>query len=378
VLKRFTAHGLVLSLAIGLSIGGLSLPIEAANFLSPQLTSDKPEISVNFSSVSYSNILPVGQIINDSWRQAPQHDADYGFTQNKASLSYRSGHFEWSLNERYDYFIDSNPTTAAIYFLEHNDQQLPANQTYALNLDVLNLQSTGVSVGYLWNNQQFSGKVTVGLWYVDGLRDSYIEADLSTDQNSEISGDVEFNEHYSGSNILKRPNKNSWSTNGWGANVDLDLAWLVNENLTLKLNVDDLFSRFTIDNLGYSEGRATTNNSFINNDGFQSFLPHFRGLEIAKDHHIKIPTTTTLGAVYQGNSFSYIIHAKRQARINFVDLGIGFDLTSSQVTLLIDVKRFTPTIEFRSNSWDLSLTTDRLDAYQAFQFNLNIGYRWQL
>jgi len=360
---------------VGLALSG---SIEASNYLSPSDTSKRHEVAIEFSSSSYSNILPVGHLINDSWRQQPQSDASSGFTQNRFSLSYRTNHWQWSVNKRLDYFIESNSATAAVYYNDQNDQTLAPNQDYDLVLDILSLQSTGVSLGYLWNNQQISTKITVGLWSVDSLRDSYIAANLQTDQASELNGDVSFYDHYTDTNILKRPNDNSWETGGWGANVDLDVQWQASKNLQLNLAVKDLFSRFMIANLGYTQGKASTNNSYINSEGYQSFLPLFRGLEIAKDHHIKLPITTTLGAVYQAEQLSYVVNAKRQAQLNFVDLGLRFALGSGQMTLLLDAQRFTPTIEFSSTNWDLRLTTDRFDAYQAFQFNLNIGYRWQL
>jgi len=356
----------------------LSSTVAASNFINTQPLSKSHQIEINFSSNSYSNILPVGHLINDSWRQQPQHNANSGFTQNSFSLSYQKDRWQLAVNKRVDYFIESNAATAAVYYLDQNEQTLAPNQTYDLMLELLSLQSSGFSLGYLWGNQQLSTKVTMGLWSVDSMRDSYIAANLATDNSSELNGELNFFDHYTDTNILKRPNNNSWDTGGWGLNLDLDIQWQATEQLQLKLAINDLFSRFMINNLGYSQGKASTNNAYINSEGYQSFLPLFRGLEIAKNHHIRLPVTTHLNAVYQADQLSYLLNVTRQAQHNFVDLGVRFTLGSAQLALLLDSQRFAPTIEFRSDNWDLRLTSDRLDAYQAFQFKLNIGYRWQL
>lgn len=356
----------------------LSLPLQATSILAPQLTNHAPIIELDISSASYSNILPVGQMVNDSWRQAPQKNASYAFTQNKLALSYRINNIELSLVKRIDYFIKTNPATANAYYLENSEQGLFPNQSVDLMVELENQQSTGITLGYLWQVQQVSGKVNLGLWYIDALRESYLQGHLTTDDSGDISGDVSFSEHYTGSNLLKRPNLASWDNHGWGSNIDVSVHWQASENLAFSLAIDDLYSQFNINDLGYSEGRASTDNSYINSDGYQSFVPLFKGLEITKDHNISVPATTTLSAAYQHQQLSYIAIAKRQANMNFVDVGISMPLGPSELTLMLDIKGLTPSVYLASKRWSFSLTTDKVNFYNAMQFNFNIAYRWLL
>ena len=68
-------------------------------------------------SQSFSNILPVKQLIEDDWQQSPENKASDGFTQNEVGIRSYWQNFSFSLSHRYDYFVFSNPDTAKAFKL---------------------------------------------------------------------------------------------------------------------------------------------------------------------------------------------------------------------------------------------------------------------
>ena len=119
-------------------------------------------ISAYVLSESYSNILPIKQLINDEWKQAPATDSSIGFTQNETGLKAYWGNISFNIAHRIDYFVFTNPDTAQAFYLERTDQPLTTQDSYQLALKLHHQRSNGFRVGYQWQFGSFSTEINLG------------------------------------------------------------------------------------------------------------------------------------------------------------------------------------------------------------------------
>ncbi|ALO33778.1 hypothetical protein CMT41_02885 [Colwellia sp. MT41] len=343
-----------------------------------QLNND--HVSAYVLSESFSNILPIKQLIDDEWQQAPATDSSIGFTQNETGLKAYWGNISFNIAHRVDYFVFTNPDTAQAFYLERTDQALTTQDSYQLALRLHHQRSNGFRLGYQWQFESFSTEINVGYWDVSATRESQITGEIFGDEDNNITGTAQLRELYSDKNFLKRGNNDSWDIDGYGVTVDLFVHWQVNNDLAFTLDIKDLYSRFNMKKLGYSEGTVDTDGTFINSLGGKSYLPLYRGVAGYKDYQFDLPENVNLFAHYQAEHIStksiasrYIVRYKRQGEVNFYYAGVGFTYKQSNIRLLLDLEHLSPEIQY-SNSWfALKFAIDDIDIEKAMQFSLGLS-----
>lgn len=345
-------------------------PTLLAETKSSSISTDKVSIETYIFSESFSNLVPIKQIINDKWQQEPTKQATNAFTQNEIGVKLFWRNFSFTIAQRLDYFVFSDTDTAKAYYLLNTDKALTSQNNYKLDLQLLHQQSIGVRIGYKWQFSNFVSGVEIGYWNVQTVRDSFLYGNISGNNQNQLSGSALLTEFYSEQNYLKRPNNNSWETNGWGATVDFYLNWKANEQLIFDLKVNDLYSNFTLKNIGYSQGEINTDATFVNAVGGTGYLPLYRGVESSKNHQFNLPAKVTILGRYQQNNIDYLIRYKRQGNVNFYAIGTEFKLKKNTVRLMLDVKKITPEIQLTNKLFTLQLALDNINISQVMQVNL--------
>jgi hypothetical protein len=337
-------------------------------------------ISAYVLSESYSNILPIKQLIDDEWKQAPATDSSIGFTQNELGLKAYLGNFSFNVAHRIDYFVFTNPDTAQAFYLERTDQPLTTQDSYQLSLKLHHQRSNGFRIGYQWQFEGFSTEINIGYWDVSATRESQITGEIFGEENNNITGTAELNEFYSDKNFLKRDNFNHWDIDGYGITLDFLADWTINSELDITLEIKDLYSKFNMKNLGYSQGNVDTDGTFINSLGGKSYLPLYRGRETADDYQFHLPEQVNLVAHYLAENLSsehittgYLARYKRQGDVNFYYAGVELEFESSALTLMLDLEHLSPEIQY-SNSWcAITFAIDDIDIEKAMQFSLGLS-----
>ena len=340
-------------------------------------------VSTYILSESFSTILPIKQLIEDEWYQAPATDSSIGFTQNEIGLKAYWDSVSFNIAHRLDYFVFTNPDTAQAFYLERTDQPLTTQDSYQLALKLHHQRSNGFRIGYQWQLDNFSAEVKLGYWDVSATRESQITGEIFGDENNNITGTADINEFYSDKNFLKRGNSDRWDINGYGLTVDLSVGWKINTELDIALDIKDLYSQFNMKNLGYSQGIVDTDGTFINSLGGKSYLPLYRGKETADDYQFDLPEQINVVAHYQAKSLSndnytlgYLARYKRQGEVDFYYAGVEFAIESSALTLMLDFEHLSPEVRYRNKWLDIVFATDKFDLDKAMQFSLGVAVNY--
>ncbi len=325
------------------------------------------------TSHSYSNILPIKQLIDDDWQQPPDQGASDAFTQSEVGIRAYIDNFSFSVSQRYDYFVKTEQQTAQAFYLNRNDLALNTLDEYKINFQLLNQRSNGIKVGYKFQYNNFTTDIRLGYWRLLATRDSYLNGVISGDDNGNISASAQLNEFYSTDNFLKRRNSDDWNTQGTGLTVDLHMRWQPSSNIDLKLSITDLYAEFTSKNTGYSAGKLDTDGTFINSIGGIAYVPLYRGIETSAEHQFSIPVTINLNALYRTKKLTYVTQFLRQSDINFYYVGVQFEHENSSTRLLLDIENTAPEIQFHHPWITAYFSIDDTDFNQAMLFKLGIN-----
>ena len=354
-----TKHLPLLSLCFTLT----ALPIHAATIVKPF-----------FKSHSFSNILPVKQLIEDDWKQAPERDSNIGFTQNEVGIATYWNNIYLSASHRYDYMVRTNSDTAKAFYLDRNKQPLNTQSQYDASLHLLHQRSNGLRIGYRYEGQHFSSEIRMGYWHVNASRESRLTGTISSDLNGNIAANATLSEFYSENNFLKRQNTDDWDTDGSGITVDVYLSWQPTNNIKLALDLTDIYSDFKLDNTGFSEGIIDTDGTFINSIGGVAYVPLYRGRETSAEHQFKLPKTINIDSVVTLNDTDYVAHFTRQGDVNFYYLGMQFNHNNFNTRVLFDVENKAPEIQL-SNKWMRAyFSMDDVDIDKAMLLKLGINF----
>ena len=341
--------------------------------LSTIIANASTKIEAFTTSHSYSNILPIKQLVEDDWQQSPQQGASDAFTKNEVGIRAYIDNFSLSVSQRYDYFVKAEEQTAQAFYLNRNKLALNTAEQYNINLQLLNQRSNGIKVGYKFDYNQFSTELRLGYWRILATRESRLNGLLSGDGNDNISANAQLSEFYSTDNFLKRSNKGNWNTQGSGLTVDLHMRWQPSTNIDIKLNISDLYSKFTLKNAGYSAGKIDSEGTFINSIGGVAYVPLYRGIETSAKQQFSIPETINLNALYRTKDLAYVSQFSRQGEINFYYLGVQFEHQNSTTTLLFDIENAAPEIQFHHPWISAFFSIDDTDVDQAMLFKLGVN-----
>jgi hypothetical protein len=336
--------------------------------------SDKVEIFA--LSQSFSNILPVKQLIEDDWKQSPENEASDGFSQNEVGILSYWNNFSFSISHRYDYFVYSNPDTAKAFYLDRSDIALDTQEEYNIKLKLLHQRSNGLRLGYKFEFENFSSEIRLGYWNLIATRESKLTGALSSDLQGNISAIAQLDEFYSSDNFLHRRNTNDWNTDGSGITVDVHLSWQLTENFSINADLKDVYSYLTLNNSGLSAGNINTEGTFINSVGGVAYLPVYRGKETAQRHQFTLPEQLSFVGLYKQNEWSYLARYKRQGEQNFYYIGIEVAHENSSTRLSFDIENTTPEIQYKNNWFSFVFAIDDFQIEDAMLLNLAFNVRY--
>jgi len=331
------------------------------------------QLSLFAQSDNYSNILSVKQLLNDKWQHKPNTSASNAFSQSEWGIKGLWQQLTFSVSRRFDYFVQTNPATAASYFALKNNQALVPAQTNDIRVKLLHQQSKGIRLGYLWQFSDFSTEINLGYWQVIENRNSEITGQLSFDDNGDVSSNALLTEFYSAQNFLKRQNNQQWNTQGQGITLNLNTHWQVTKTIGLFVEWQDIYSRFSIADNGYSEGEINTHGTFINSVGGVAYLPLYRGKEMSRNNRFSIPSKLNAELQYHTASLNYLLRFKQQGYADFYYIGTEWRTKKTKLRLFVDVKNWLPEIQYQWHYLSARLTLDKLNLEQAKQISFGLS-----
>jgi hypothetical protein len=332
------------------------------------------QIGVFALSETFTDILPIKQIVDDKWVDKPSKHSSDAFSQHELGIKGKWEDLTFSISKRYDYFVHSNKDTAIAYYLDQSDKGLLDNQEYNLNLHLYHQEAEGIRLGYRFTINNFEASVSVGYWDVAEIRSSKVNGVLNSNVNGDITGQAGLEEYYSHKNFLKRQNNDSWDTEGYGLSLDIDFTWAISNTLTLRGELKDIYNDFVLKNSGYSTGDFNTSGRFINSIGGVGYLPVYSGKETEEDHHLSLPERIKLTGVYAHESISSVIKLTRQGDVPFYYAGI--ESNDGAIQLLLDLKNMTPEFSYRNHWVSFVLGIDSTSEDKAQKVNLGLSLQY--
>lgn len=338
------------------------------------------KMAVYVDSNSFSNILPVLQLVDDDWQSHPQSDADKGFSQTRLGIRYQHSNLTdvtFHIEQRLDYFVSSHADTALAYYQEQNEFPLLDKANYTVKLDYFANRSKGIGFGYSY---QLESDLLIGVkgsyWQVDYFRHSVVSGNVQGREDNSLLGKLNYEEYYTHNNFLKRPNEDDWNNTGNGYSVDLFAEMSVLNNLIIRADLVDVYNRFSVDNTGYTSADINTKGSFIDNQGFNSFRPLLKGFEGRSNHQFKIPQQIAFSFIYHHKKINYALNLLRQGEINFMQIGAQFAYKKSKFGLMLDPINVTPKLGYETSNFKLEMAMDKLNPHKAMQLSLNMQVNW--
>lgn len=348
-------------------LGGLSNTVQAS------------ELQLIAYSNSYSNALPLKELIEDEWESAPNRDSDLAYSTNTFGIQYQTQNWFFSLGKRVDLIANASPDSVLALYQDKVDQAFFTDKAYQLDLKLKQIQAQFVSLGYQYQASNWQLLPVLSYFQLEKMRDSQLQGSVEVNPNGDFLGRVTFDEHYTEHNLLKRPYDN-WQRDGKGLSFTLkfNYQW---QQLDLSVNAYDLLSRLEINNSGYSSGTLDTNNNYRPELGLNSIGPLFSGVETESDANLKLNTRYELKLNYKLQTLSQAgltADVERFAGHHRLWLGGYKQLQQLKFGFAVDALNSVAQVGLESAYFKLNLALDNIDVEQAKQFKLAaaLAYQW--
>ncbi|GEM_PF-3024352 len=331
------------------------------------------------SSNSFSNALPIKELVEDEWKSGPEKDSDLAYTTNVAGFEYQYNNWYFSATKRLDLIADTNPDTVFALYQDKLDLGFSADKTYQLDINLKQIEASQLSAGYQYQIDNLTLLTLVSYIQFETMRESNLAGEVSINDEQAFLGKVSFTEYYTDKNLLKRPYK-GWNQQGKGASLSFKLNYQ-KDQFNFQLNVWDLFSHLKIDETGYSGGTFDTQSRYRQELGLNSIGPLFTGWESELDAKFKLNRRLEAGLNYQTDNLNNIeLNADFEhfANHNRIWLGATKLINEVKYQLMFDPINLTPQLGLKSKYVDFSLALDSLNINKAKQIklNLNLFYTW--
>lgn len=337
------------------------------------------EIEMFAYSNSYSNALPLKELVEDKWKSKPSSHSDLAYSTNSLGIQYQAKHWYFSLGKRLDLIANASPDSVLALYQDKLDKPFSIEKTYQLDIELEQMEAEFVSVGYQYWAENWQLLPIVSYYQLDKMRESQLNGTVEVNQQGDFLGRVTFGEYYTEQNLLKRP-YDHWRQDGKGISLTVKFNYQWGDNLYLSANGYDLLSRLEFKNTGFSSGVLDTNNTYRPELGLNSIGPLFSGVETESDTSLKLNTRYELKLDYNTPASGQLwlsAHAERFAGHQRLWLGGYKQGQQIKYQLAFDVLNAVGQIGLQVPYLKLNLALDKLDVKQAKQFKLAAAFYYQ-
>ena len=318
--------------------------------------------------------------MDDDWQSAPSSSGDYGFSQSLAGMKLETDSWHLSLIKRKDYFLRTNPDSLVLYHFTESEFPTEQVRQYEVDINYRQIKALGIKAGYkieIMPGLLVSGRL--GYWHPDKARHSSLVGDVISDDskdNNQLSGTAELEEWYTWNNLLRRPGDSEWQQ-GYGVTFDAEVHWRVNDKLDVKLVFEDLYSKFSFENIGYSKGAINSETSFKDDKNITRFNPAYTGVESQREKDLELPTYRSVLVNTELDIGKLQFHYEKRDIVDFFTLAMEKTLQNYQVNLGYEFAKQSVSVEVKKAWFNLLLSTDNLNLSKAKQLKLSAGLSYQ-
>lgn len=350
-------------------------------------------LSFSYSQVmpvvsTFGGVIPIGKIARESSYSDEPEAGREALTHNRFNLRLQYQNWFMIFASRYDYDVQFTPDAAQLFFLDKEERPVDKD-IYNLFFKAKHIHANGVGVGYQWQKDALSVELSGYVWDVEHMENGLVDGQflVADDRESyDIQGQINY--AYFSDAILDRKNcpltdppvagcHGSWQTQGTGYSIDAKIRYIFNSDWRIEARINDLWNRFSFDQLGRTVGSLDTRNQVFNADGSFSVNPSFSGQYPDGKHSLSLSPQLRLrvDGKYKIPLWSEIYAVNEQV---FPALGVGYSLANWHIeggyqwrtkSYLIGFKHPFVSLQFGSETWNVSeAKTITLNASFNFTF----------
>lgn len=327
----------------------LSMNVLAMNALADQ----SPVLFSSLKSFTYSDNIPIEQMIN-SLEGSKVGNSEYAFTHNQLDIGVAYGAFEFSVFNRYDYYLKYSADTARLFYLENNDLPIERGRSYSIDLSANELLSKGFAVAYSFESGRgIKSKIKASYLRAQRTTNGRLWGDLAESEtgSTPFSGNINLDYSYTEDKLLSRPQEDFVAS---GVTIDFAAEGQFSEGFYWQLSAKDLFSAIYWEDITYTKAKATSDIIRFDDDGRIDTIPTLSGIESYRNDVQRLPiqidlslaqTLTPLAAIeygvfaYDDLYFPRVAMATKyrglryRAAYEFNSRAVQFDLESNHIVL---------------------------------------------
>lgn len=348
--------------------------IPLALFLFP--LSSFGDYSLDYQLESYSDGMPLNQLLNDGKGPAPAKGTTSHLHELR-SYGERINNLAISVFYRHDRYYQHNPDTLQIYHAAQNDNVDLNDGNYQLSLSENNLKAYGLALEkYFAVTPLIKGKVGINYLYATEMRDGEISGPLTMSNGDIATLSMRGGHTYSDSPwyFIEDTNDNI----GHGLSLDFDISYELNEKHTLSLASKDLISSIYWKDQSYVD-IVEFNATPIDNIAFTAPVTDFDRSFItqpSKDHYQELPRRVWLSYNFNNNDyqFSSIAYWHDNFFQPIITAGVRQDFYWLNANYNLETKA--AGIDFDFDFFKITASIDSLDIDKAKAFNIGFSYSY--
>lgn len=333
-------------------------------------------IYADAKSFSYCEPYTISGILHDL-DGGLREDGDIAFTFNKVELGARKGNWQVNVFKRYDYFLDSTPDIARLYYQKERDLPLDKNYLYQGTLTASHIVADGLGVAYKWQfSKLFWFQTRLNLIYATELLDGELRGRLHTDSEGSYSSTAVVDYYYSEDILFDREVQ---SPTGVGVSFDLHAGFTILNNFTVEVLIEDAWSKIRWENAPHTFASGDTEAVSISDEGYLQAEAMVSGIENNVNFDQRLPPRALVDAMlHLKNSDKFLAEVFFMSSVIMPRLGYAWQFNDSgELAILYDFMAEAPALRLKFRQFNAGVIADSLNESKAHIFGLTLNYTYQ-
>jgi hypothetical protein len=289
-------------------------------------------------------------------------------------MSLQTGRVQFSFIHRHDRFFRFDNETLKFIYLTENQYQLETGSEYELFIEVNNLSSKGLRVGYEFQlTPEFSFTPLLSVLQPEELLEGVLVGNATTVTASDYDFHFESDLSYDKDPLYDRQNH---QLSGNGVSLDICATYQVLATLGIAAEMRDIYSRFKINIAPYTTAAANSSIKTYDENGYVIYDPVVTGYEGFRDIEFEFEPRTKLSLIYSLNQDVDLIAIYSDLPgVDFIQLDMAMTTDNSQSIIRGHwiPELHAAGLSYRSKYWQLGFIADSFSYSRMKTLGINIG-----
>ena len=332
----------------------------------------------NGYSDSYTPSVPTVDFFG-AWKNAKSYQkADKAFTNNFFQLGVKYQTLSFALFYRYDYSLTMHPDVAEYRYTFHTDRDNLQDRDYTYNFKEQRTTSHGARVGYTYQyNSKLAITSHINLIYSSKFQDRSIQDGYINGKTR--LGDANANYHFSKDSlyqflVVDEP------PDGFGASLDFDINYQVNNALKVDISVIDAFHFITWNESPFAIGSFQVDHFIYDGQNVlqQQPLSNLQTHEGNQKHSFTqhLPMRITLNAEHRlGDRFTLSVQYQHHEIMDSYSMKGGYlPFADSKIAVSYNLQREALGLHAKYRNFYCDVSVDNTDFTYANSLSVFLGF----